>query len=80
VPLSPGLYGDVGIVDHEQMELGQTYLVKGNGILAFDGDRSIRISETDRVEISVRQDGPWIIEPARILEIAAEHDLLKRAS
>lgn len=80
VPLSPGLYGDIGIIDHEQMELGQSYLVKGSGILAFDGDRSIQISTSDRVEVSVRQDGPWIIEPARILEIAAEHNLLTRSS
>ncbi|MFT5100522.1 MAG: hypothetical protein ACI9HY_002650, partial [Planctomycetaceae bacterium] len=25
----------------------------------------------------VRQDGPWIIDPGKILETAAEHDLLK---
>jgi len=80
VPLSPGLYGDIGVVDHAQMTLGQTYLVDGPGILAFDGDRSIQISATDRVEVSVRQDGPWIIEPARILEVAAQHNLLKSAS
>jgi hypothetical protein len=77
VPLSPGLYGNIGIVEHEQMELGQSYLVKGSGILAFDGDRSIQISESDQVEICVRQDGPWIIDPGKILETAAEHDLLK---
>lgn len=78
VPLSPGLYGDIGIKAHSKMELGQTYLVKGPGILAFDGDRSIQIEASDQVEISVRQDGPWIIEPTRILETAASHELLKR--
>lgn len=80
VPLSPGLYGEIGIKSHSQMELGQTYKIKGPGILAFDGDRSIEISESDLAEVSVRQDGPWIIEPAKILATAAEHDLLKRTN
>lgn len=79
VPLSPGLYGDIGIKDHRSMELGQTYSVKGPGILAFDGDRSIQIEASDHVDISVRQDGPWIIEPTQILETAASHELLKHA-
>jgi hypothetical protein len=60
------------------MELGQTYIVKGPGILAFDGDRTIQFKSSDHVEISVRQDGPWIIEPNKILETAAAHELLKR--
>lgn len=77
VPLSPGLYGNIGIVEHQQMELGQSYLVKGSGILAFDGDRSIQIAESDHVEICVRQDGPWTIDPGKILATAAAHDLLK---
>mgnify|MGYP003635303554 CR=1 FL=1 len=80
VPLSPGLYGNIGIIGHGEMELGQSYVVKGSGILAFDGDRTLQISESDCVEVSVRQDGPWIIEPGKILETAAEHDLLKHPS
>jgi hypothetical protein len=79
VPLSPGLYGDIGIKNHSKMELGQTYIVKGPGILAFDGDRSIKLEASDHAEISVRQDGPWIIEPTKILETAAAHELLKHS-
>ena len=79
VPLSPGLYGNIGIRKHSKMELGQTYRVKGPGILAFDGDRTIQFEAADDVEISVRQDGPWIIEPNKILETAAAHELLKHS-
>ncbi|MFN3238754.1 MAG: NAD(+)/NADH kinase [Pseudomonadales bacterium] len=77
VPLSPGLYGDVGIVSHETMEIGQTYRLGEAGILAFDGDRTLEVKADDRVEISVRQDGPWIIDPQYVLAVAANHGLLQ---
>ena len=75
VPLSPGLYGDLGIESCEEMELGQSYVFRESGILAFDGDRLIEVSEDDSVEVSVRRDGPWIIEPSYVLEVAAQHGL-----
>lgn len=77
VPLSPGLYGDVGIETHEIMDLGQSYLLAEEGILAFDGDRTIEIKASDKVEICVRRDGPWIIDPNSIMTTAAEHGLLQ---
>ncbi|HIG42363.1 MAG TPA: hypothetical protein EYQ14_17755 [Gammaproteobacteria bacterium] len=76
VPISPGLYGDVPISDVEKMEIGQTYQCQAPGILAFDGDRSIAVTEDDLVEITIRRDGPWIIDPAKIMLIAAQHGLL----
>jgi tRNA(Phe) wybutosine-synthesizing methylase Tyw3 len=57
------------------MELGQSYVFRESGILAFDGDRLIEVSEDDSVEVSVRRDGPWIIEPSYVLEVAAQHGL-----
>lgn len=80
VPLSPGLYGDVSLSKVEKLELGQSYRQSHNsidsGILAFDGDRSITIEAGDEVEITIRRDGPWIIYPEKILQIAAQHGLL----
>ena len=78
VPISPGLYGDIPVADVEKMEIGQTYRCPTPGILALDGDRSIKISEEDLVEITIRRDGPWIIDPAKIMSIAARHGLLVR--
>ena len=75
VPLSPGLYGDVGIESCETMELGQSYVFQEAGILAYDGDRTLEVDAKDTVEVSVRRDGPWIIEPRYVLEVAAQHGL-----
>ena len=77
VPLSPGLYGNIGIEADEEMELGQSYFMQESGILAFDGDRTIELNTSDTVEVSVGRDGPWIIEPTHILAVAAQHGLLQ---
>lgn len=77
VPISPGLYGDVGIEEFEPMDLGQTYLVSADGILAFDGDRTVTVKASDKLEVSVRRDGPYIIDPQYVLSVAAQHGLLQ---
>jgi hypothetical protein len=71
VPLSPGLYGNIPIESFQRVELGTTHLIQGPGILAFDGDRSISLEAADRAEITINNDGPWIIEPARVMRAAA---------
>ena len=76
VPISPGLYDDVSISSAIKMELGQIYRCDGPGILAFDGDRSIVVKEGQLVEVQIRRDGPWIIEPGTILSTAARYGLL----
>ncbi len=79
VPISPGLYGDVAIESYQQMDLGQQYRIDSTGILAFDGDRSLIVNPEDNVDVTVRQDGPFIIEPKRIFDTAAQHGLLSTA-
>jgi len=75
-PISPGLYGDVPIISYNQLSLDETITFLEEGILAFDGDRSIKVSDSDLVEISIRRDGPWIIEADEIFEVAAAQHLL----
>ena len=76
VPISPGLYGNVPISSSMKMEIGQTYRCPAPGTLAFDGDRCIELDPGDMVEITIRKDGPWIIDPSKILVTAAQHGLL----
>lgn len=71
VPLSPGLYGDIPIKAYKRVELGVTQTIHGPGILAFDGDRSINLNPDDQAEISINNNGPWIIEPAPVMLAAA---------
>lgn len=71
VPLSPGLYGKIPIKAYERLELGVTHTLIGPGILALDGDRSINLGAADQAEITINDDGPWIIEPAPVMLAAA---------
>jgi len=72
VPISPGLYETIGVETFSKVELGDTHSVTGPGILAFDGDREIKLAEGESVEISIKADGPWIIEPKRVMAAAVK--------
>ena len=48
----------------------------GPGILAFDGDRVARLADGEQAQLTVRRDGPWVIDPRKVLEAAARQGLL----
>ncbi len=70
VPISPGLYNRIGIKSCHRVDLGKQMKVQGPGILAFDGDREIQLGEEQSVTVSIGADGPWIIEPKRVMAAA----------
>ncbi|MDC1306808.1 NAD(+)/NADH kinase [Pseudomonadales bacterium] len=79
VPLSPGLYGEIPIQAYGRIEFGQPQRIQGPCILAFDGDRTIQLGTDDYAEITIRNDGPWIIEPGPIMSAAAAAGLFNLA-
>lgn len=72
VPISPGLHADVGIKVVRRIELGEVMHISGPGVLAFDGDRTIKLNHEEIAKVQVLRDGPRIIEADRIMAIAAE--------
>ncbi|MBT6245464.1 MAG: hypothetical protein HOI43_08635 [Gammaproteobacteria bacterium] len=78
VPISPGLWQEVGVKDFKRIQLDTTISVSGAGILAFDGDRSIGLGQSETALLKVCRDGPWIIEPDIIMHTAAAKGLLSR--
>lgn len=75
-PVSAGLYGDIPIAGVEKVALDEPVIVKGPGILAFDGDRILRLEAGQSAELTVRRDGPWVINPWQVMEQAVELGLL----
>ncbi len=71
VPISPGLHADVGIRSARKIELDQPVQIEGPGILAFDGDRTIKLEPGSTASVTVSRDGPRIIEAEHIMAIAA---------
>ena len=62
VPISPGLYNEVHVEAIRKVELSEEITISGPGILAFDGDRTIRLEAGESRVLTVKRDGPWIIE------------------
>jgi predicted polyphosphate/ATP-dependent NAD kinase len=70
--LAPGLVTPVGIAAHRRVQLGETVeLGRVSGSLALDGERELELSESDRVEVTLSPDGPFVIDiPAAMAEAA----------
>lgn len=76
VPISPGFFQTVHIDRVERLAMGERITIEGPGILAFDGDREIDLKPGEPVYLSVRRDGPRVIDPTRALLLAAQRGLL----
>jgi hypothetical protein len=74
-PISPGVYRTAHVASVRRLALGETVEVKGAGVLAFDGDRERALAPGERAELSVRRDGPFVIDVARTLALAAARGL-----
>ena len=80
VPISPGLWQTIAVQSFEKIALDQTFTLAGDGILAYDGDRTHDLTKLTTCEVTVRRDGPWIIDPHLILNTAAHQGILKHST
>lgn len=78
IPISPGLHQQVGITNVRKLPLGESVKVKGPGVLAFDGDRTIKLLESETASIRVERDGPRIIEAEKVMAEAAGQGLFEQ--
>ena len=74
-PVSPGIYRTALVASVRRLAFGEVVEVKGPGVLAFDGDRERALTPGERAELSVLRDGPWVIDVARALSLAAARGL-----
>lgn len=70
-PVSPGLFRSAHIRSANKLPLGEAVTVTGPGILAFDGDREIKLADGQQARLSVLRAGPWVINPRDTLHQAA---------
>jgi hypothetical protein len=75
VPISPGLYRTAFVAHAKRIALGEPVFLEGPGVLELDGDRDHLLAANERVELRVERDGPWQIDVARALALAAERGL-----
>jgi predicted polyphosphate/ATP-dependent NAD kinase len=70
-PIAPGLYADVRVADVRRVAFGDSLAVVGPGVLAFDGERERTLKPGQRATLTVRRDGPWVVDVARTLAAGA---------
>jgi hypothetical protein len=71
------LHTDVGIDSVRPIALGESINFEGPGILAFDGDRSIKLAAGEVAVANVVRDGPFIIEAEKVMALAAASNLFQ---
>lgn len=79
--IGPGLMAEVGIES-------TTLLAPGEGmdvvperpvILALDGERAVVLHEGEEASLRLRDDGPWLIDPHRVMTEVVSRGLLDRS-
>lgn len=71
-PLSPGLFRTVFVEAVRRIEEGECVELEGPGVLAFDGDREVTLAAGQKARLTLRRDGPRVIDVGRTLALAAE--------
>ncbi len=79
-PIAPGSFDDIPIVEARQVADGETVEISGPCVLSFDGERDVVLQSRDRARLTVRRDGPRVIDPAATLTLAAQERLFVRTT
>ena len=77
VPISPGLYSEIGVSSSREIELGQVVIATGPGLLAFDGDRERDLAAGQEARIRIERCGPRVIDVAKALVLAAQRGIYR---
>jgi hypothetical protein len=77
-PTAPGHYADVGIAECRPLPVGEPVEVEGPVLLAFDGERKRRLHEGERAVLTIRADGPRVVDVPAVMTAAARQGLFLR--
>lgn len=71
VPLSPGSFDTIEVASSRDVALGEVVTWDGPGVLALDGERTHVLGRRDRVELTIGDHGPAVVDVERALALAA---------
>ncbi len=80
-PIGPGLLAPVGVRSIGELGLHAPVTAEASeGVVAIDGERMFRFGRDDRPTITLRADGPVVVDATATLDHAARHGLLATTS
>lgn len=79
-PIGPGQIASTIVEKHKVIKIGESvhYQAPDDRVLAFDGERERLLRKREKIEISLRLDGPTILDVPAILKKAAIRGDLQR--
>ena len=78
-PLSPGHFRDVAVSHTRRIEFGEVVTFSGPGVIALDGDRDHTLREGEMAYVTVRRDGPRILDVEGIMRWAVGAGMMASA-
>ena len=75
-PLSPGLFERLEIAGVTRIPFDTPVVFQGRGVLALDGDRDHWLRHGRSATVSIRRDGPWVIDVPGAMRWAVANGLL----
>jgi len=75
-PLSPGLFRDVSVAEVKPVPFEEPVTFPGEGVLALDGDRDHKIPAGGELTVTIRRDGPWVVDVAAAMRWAVAHGIM----
>lgn len=72
-PTAPGHHDPVGIGEVRRLPFGESVEIEGPLLLAFDGERKRRIHAGQSATLTVRRDGPIVIDPHLVMAAGRHH-------
>lgn len=78
-PLSPGHFRDVAVSHTRRIEFDEMLTFSGPGVIALDGDRDHMLHEGETASVTVRRDGPRILNIEGIMRWAVGAGMMASA-
>lgn len=70
-PIAPGMIHDIRVADWELMSPNAVFPIEtSKGTIALDGEREIELLPRRSAQVSLRIDGPWVVDFDRALKAA----------
>lgn len=77
VPIAPGSFETLAVADVQPLPSSTPVELPGDGMLAYDGERTTPVSSDAAVTLSIENTGPTVIDVDKTLRLAAEAQMFE---
>ncbi|MEZ5560077.1 MAG: NAD(+)/NADH kinase [Pseudomonadales bacterium] len=78
-PLSPGSFQEVSVRSVTRVAFDVAVPFAGEGVLALDGDRDHKVPAGHALHVTIRRDGPWVIDIGAAMRWAVARGIIARS-